>query len=345
MNDETIGRVDAIDRRRFLSQAGAAVAGVAAMGALGGGTSRSSAQVAPDGQPLSWRGGRVRKALKFGMIKEGETVAEKLAAAKAAGFEGVEFDSPGEFDRDEVLSARDSAGITIPGVVCSTHWSKPLSHPDPAVRMEGRHGLEKAILDCKALGGTTVLLVPGVVNAEVSYGEAWERSIREIRTALPMAQDVGVQILLENVWNNFLLSPLEAKQYVGELNGMPGVDKLTRCSDGIARPPVAWYFDVGNIWHYGWPAHWLEAMGNHGLGGTLVGRLDIKGYSRAKADKEGKWAGFGVEIGDGDVPWDSVRGWIEKTGWWGWATAEVGGGDLDRLKGISARMDRVLGLG
>ena len=327
-----------LDRRRFLS----AASGVAALSAFG----LAGAVGEPETRPhaRSPVGPRVRKALKFGMIRAGGSVAEKLALAKEAGFDGVEFDSPHGMDNSEIIDARDSVEIEIPGVVCSTHWSKPLSHPDAAVRMEGRHGLERAILDCRALGGTTVLLVPAVVNGDVSYRDAWERSVREIRAVLPMAEDVGVQIALENVWNNFLLSPVEARRYVDELNGSPGITGLTPCADGIARPTVAWYFDVGNIWHYGWPAHWLDAL-NHGRSdGRLIGRLDIKGYSRAKADKEGKWAGFGVEIGDGDVPWDSVRTWIQSTGWRGWATAEVGGGDLDRLKDISRRMDRVLGL-
>jgi L-ribulose-5-phosphate 3-epimerase UlaE len=279
MRDHRIRSME-IDRRRFLI----ATTGVAALGAFG--LAGAVAQPAGEKRRLAWGPGQVRKALKFGMIKEGDSIAEKLAAAGAAGFHGVEFDSPHGMDNDEIISARDSVGIEIPGVVCSTHWSKPLSHPDPAVRMEGRHGLERAILDSRAMGGTTVLLVPAVVNAGTSYADAWDRSMQEIRAVLPMAEDVGVQILLENVWNNFLLSPVEARRYVDELNDSPGINGMTPCVDGVSRPTVAWYFDVGNIWHYGWPAHWLEAL-NRGHGhGRLVGRLDIKGYSRAKADKE-----------------------------------------------------------
>ncbi len=325
----------AMDRRGFLT----AAAGLAAAGVVGGGSRGAAGQVASGGSPVRWGPRQVRKALKFGMIGEGGSIAEKFRIAREAGFEGIEMDSPNDLDRAEVLAAREASGLTIAGVVNSVHWGKPLSHPDAAVRMEGRHGLERAILDCRAYGGTTVLLVPAVVNAEVSYGEAWERSMREIRAVLPMAQDVGVQIALENVWNSFLLSPLEAARYVDELRATPGVRESTECADGISRPTVGWYFDVGNVWAYGWPGHWLGALGS-----GRIARLDIKGYSRAKADKEGKWAGFGVEIGDGDVPWDSVRDWLTTTGWWGWATAEVGGGDLARLKDIAARMDRVLGI-
>lgn len=324
-----------IDRRGFL----AAAAGVAASGVLGSGVSAAPEPVAPGyRRSNSWQPGKVRKALKYGMIGEGETIAEKLTIARDAGFEGVEFDAPSDLDTDEILAAKEKAGIEIPGVVDSVHWSKPLSHPDPGVRLAGRHALEQAMLTCRDLGGTQVLLVPAVVNAGVSYNDAWQRSVSEVSRVLPLARDLGVSIAFENVWNNFLLSPLEARRYLEFFLKTAGQGWL-ESTDGTPRRIVGWYFDVGNIWHYGWPAHWLEALGSEG-----VARLDIKGYSRAKADKEGKWAGFGVEIGDGDVPWESVREWIKQTGWRGWATAEVGGGDHARLKDISERMDRVLGL-
>lgn len=328
-----------LDRRAFLAAATGAAAGVLA----GGNSAAQDTDPAPAPRGHRPRHAMVRKALKFGMIGEGETIADKLKIARDAGFEGVEFDSPNDLDTDEILAARDSSGVTITGVVDSVHWSKPLSHPDPAVRMEGRHALERAMLDCRAYGGTTVLLVPGVVNATVSYAEAWDRSLREIRAAAPMAQDIGVQIAIENVWNNFLLSPLEARAFIDEAAKPLGKDTNTVCADGIARPVIAWYFDVGNIWAYGWPRHWLDVFGS-GPSSHLA-RLDIKGYSRAKADKEGRWAGFGVEIGEDDVPWDTVRDWIAERGWSGWATAEVRGGDRARLREISGRMDTVLGLG
>jgi L-ribulose-5-phosphate 3-epimerase len=333
-----------IDRRRFLAATGlaaaATVAGASQQPATRREPLRRRSQPVPMGAPGS-RPGRasvVRKALKFGMIKEGESITDKLMIARDSGFEGVEFDAPGNTPIDEILAAKEKAGVEIPGVVCSTHWSKPLSHPDERVRLEGRHGLEQAILTCRDLGGSQVLLVPAVVNGQVSYAEAYERSTTQLRRVInTVAAEAGVAIALENVWNNFLLSPIEASRYLD--------DVLPRQLNGMIDTPLGWaqklgwYFDVGNIWAYGWPAHWLEV-----LGPQAVLRLDIKGYSRAKADKEGKWAGFGVEIGDGDVPWDSVRDWIETTNWSGWATAEVGGGDRTRLADISARMDRVLGL-
>lgn len=304
------------NRREFLVAAAGAAAG-AVMGGAGAPT---------PGRP-SARAGRsklIRKALKFGMIGAGETVRDKFEIAAEAGFEGVELDAPSDLDVGEVLRAREAVGIEIPGVVDSVHWNKPLSDPDEAVRAEGRRALERAIADCHGYGGTSVLLVPAVVNGVVSYTDAWERSIAEIRSVLPKAREAGVSIVIENVWNNFLLGPIEARAYL---------DSFERGEQG--GPGVGWYLDIGNIWHYGWPEHWIEALGER------IFRLDVKGYSRAKSDREGKWAGFGVEIGDGDVPWSSVNKALDRIGYRGWASAEVRGGDLNRLREISRRMDEV----
>jgi L-ribulose-5-phosphate 3-epimerase len=331
-----------IDRRTFLAATGlaaaATVAGANQQPSHPNTPLRRRIQPVPAAAGSSGRA-EVRKALKFGMIQKGESIADKLMIARDAGFEGVEFDAPSDLKTDEILAAKEKAGIEIPGVVCSTHWSKPLSHPDERIRLEGRHGLEKAILTCRDLGGSQVLLVPAVVNNEVSYAEAYERSRIELQRVInTVAAESGVSIALENVWNNFLLSPIEASRYIDDVLN-PQVNSIVQTANGTFAQRLGWYFDVGNIWAYGWPAHWLEV-----LGPQTVLRLDIKGYSRAKADKEGKWAGFGVEIGDGDVPWESVRAWLDSTKWSGWATAEVRGGDRSRLAEIADRMDRVLGL-
>lgn len=265
---------------------------------------------------------RIRKALKYGMIGEGDTVVAKFAAAKAAGFVGVEMDSPSDLDRAEVLAARDAAGIAIPGVVDSVHWKDTLSHPDEAVRARGLEGLKTALRDAATYGASTVLLVPAVVSEQVSYADAYRRSQAQIRKALPLAEELGVKIAFENVWNHFLLSPLEAARYVDEFES----------------PMAGWYFDVGNIVNYGWPAHWIEALGER------IVKLDIKDFSRAKRDGEGLWKGFGVEIGEGDAGWAQVRAALAEIGYAGWATAEVGGGGAERLADIARRMDGALGI-
>ncbi len=262
----------------------------------------------------------IRMSLKFGMIGVGGTIEQKFAAARDAGFDGVELDSPNDLNRAEVLDAKSVTGIAIPGVVGSRHWSHPLSSPDASVREAGLSALEQGIRDCEAYGGTTVLLVPAVVSAQVAYDEAYRRSQDEIRKVLPLAAQTGVKIAIENVWNNFLLSPMEAARYIDEFE-----------SDAIG-----WYFDVGNIVNYGYPAQWARILGKRIL------KIDVKGFSRSKRDSEGLWKGFGVEIGEDDCDWPKVMHELDNIGYKGWASAEVGGSDANRLADIARRMRSVL---
>lgn len=262
----------------------------------------------------------IRMALKFGMIGVEGSLADKFAAARAAGFDGVEMDSPNDLDAEEVIEAARRTGVVIPGVVGSRHWSHPLSSPDEGVREAGLAALEQGIRDCKRYGGTTVLLVPAVVNSEVGYDEAYRRSQEAIRKVLPLAWQSGVKIAIENVWNNFLLSPLEAARYIDEFQSNA----------------IGWYFDVGNIVNYGYPAQWARILGKRIL------KLDVKGFSRAKRDSEGLWKGFGVEIGEDDCEWPAVMRELDTIGFTGWASAEVGGGGPQRLADIARRMRAVL---
>ena len=263
----------------------------------------------------------IRKAVKFGMVQEPDlSIAEKFQLLKDLGFDGVEMNSPSDLDRDEVIAARDAVGLPIHGVVDSVHWTKTLSDPDPVVREEGLDGLKIAIQDAHAYGASTVLLVPAVVNKNVSYADAYTRSQTEIRKALPMAAEYGIKIAFENVWNKFLLSPLECARYVDEFES----------------EFVGWYFDVGNVVTYGWPEHWIQALGPRIL------KLDIKEFSRSKADSEGPYAGFRVPLGEGDCDWPAVNKALSDIGYKGWATAEVSGGDRTYLEGLAERMDRIL---
>ena len=170
-------------------------------------------------------------------------------------------------------------------------------------------------------------MVPAVVNQSMGYAEAYERSQRAMRNAADLADELGVSIAFENVWNNFLLSPLEAARYCDELN------------EGRARRTFGWYFDIGNVVNFGWPEQWIEVLGERIL------KLDVKEFSRKRRDDEGLWKGFGVEIGDGDVGWERVRAALQTIHYSGWATAEVGGGDDARLRDIAARMNRVFDQG
>ncbi|MEK6480669.1 sugar phosphate isomerase/epimerase family protein [Catalinimonas sp. 4WD22] len=265
---------------------------------------------------------KIKKSLKYSMVDVKMPIVDQFKMLRDIGFDGVEMDSPSDLKVDDVLEAKQQSGLEIPGVINSVHWKSPLSDPDPKVRAECVKATETALRDCKAYGGTTVLLVPGVVNQQISYQDAYQRSQEEIKKVIPVAEETGVKIAFENVWNNFLLSPLEAARYVDEFD-----------SDMIG-----WYFDVGNIVRYGWPEHWIEALGDRIL------KLDIKEYSRAKQQNEGIWKGFDVELMQGDCNWPEVNKALEKIGYEGWASAEVKGGGKDRLASISKHMDAIFGL-
>ena len=262
----------------------------------------------------------IKKSLKFGMVKEDLSVLDKFKLLKDLGFHGVELDSPNDLNKKEILEARDKTGLEIPGTVNSFHWKSPISDPDPNVRAACVESMKTALRDTKEYGGTTVLLVAGVVNDKVSYADAYKRSQIEIKKMLPIAEETGVKIAIENVWNNFLISPIEAARYIDEFE-----------SDMIG-----WYFDVGNIIRYGWPEHWIQVLGDRIL------KLDIKEYSRKKQQEEGIWKGFDVKLTEGDCNWPVVMDALEAINYkGGWGSAEVPGGDRKRLQDISERMDKI----
>src|SRR5581483_560602 len=265
-----------------------------------------------------------KKAIMYGTLKGEMPVLEKLKLIKEAGFDGVEMMSG--MDQTEVLKARDATGLEIPSVCDSVHWAKTLSDPNPTARAVGLEGLKTALRDCKAYGGSSVLLVPAVVDKHVSYADAYTRSQAEIRKAVPLAEELGVKIAIENVWNQFLLSPLEAVRYVDEFNS----------------PAVGWHFDIGNVINTGWPEQWIRILG------PRIQKLHIKEYSRKKRDAEGLWKGFAVEYLEGDNDWPAIVKALDEVGYQGWAIAEPAWWPENvelkaRLPQIVAKMQQIFG--
>lgn len=263
-----------------------------------------------------------KTSLKWSMIEEDLSIADKFRLVADLGFDGVELDAPNDLPLDEVLKARDAAGIAIPGVINSAHWKVPLTDPDPAVRQACVDATITALHQAKAYGADTMLLVPGVVKGETSYAQAYDRAVEGIDRLLPHAEEIGVSIALENVWNDFLLSPLEAAHLV----------------DGFDSPRLGWYFDIGNVMRYGRPADWIEALGPRIL------KLDVKEYSLAKMNAEGPWKGFDVELGEGDVDWSVVNKALAAIGYSGWASVEMQGGNRQHLADMKQRFDRLVSL-
>jgi hexulose-6-phosphate isomerase len=267
-------------------------------------------------RPLAKRS--IHKAIMLGTVSMKGTLADKASAIRDAGFEG--FEPASHMPNDEVLAARDKNGLKIPSVCCDTHWQSPVSDPDPKVRAAGVAGLERALHDAKAYGASSVLFVPAIVTKEVSYADAYTRSQAEVRKVIPLAEELGVKIAFENVWNQFLLSPLEAARYVDEFQSKA----------------VGWHFDVGNVINYGWPEQWIAILEKR------IQKLHIKEFSRKKRDNEGLWKGFDVKFLEGDDDWPAVMRALDAIGYDGWGIAEQGGADSPQgLKVLSAQMDKI----
>jgi L-ribulose-5-phosphate 3-epimerase len=291
---------------------------VKASAALGLSLSAGSLRAEPIQKP------KLKKAVKYGMIGIKGSIEDKFKLIKKLGFAGVEVDSPSGLNKEEAVKAVESTGIKIHGVIDSVHWRDTLSHPDEKVRAKGLEALKTALNDAKILGADTCLLVPGVVNKDVTYEQCWERSQDEVKKAIPLAEKLGVKIAIECVWNNFITKPEQMVQYVDEFKS----------------PFVGAYMDCSNMIKYGVPsAVWIRKLGKRML------KFDFKGYSAAKAkaaNNEG--AGFNVGIGEGDENWPEILKACAEVGYNTWATAEVKSGGEDWLRDVSQRMDKILEL-
>lgn len=293
-------------RRRFLETAAAiplaagAVASVAAQG---------PAATAATAMP--------KRAVLISMLPKGP-MAERFAAAKAAGFEAVEMQTLE--DAAEVEAARAasaSTGIAIHSVMNAEHWRSPLSSADKAVVDKSVAGMETSLRNAKAWGAGVVLLVPAVVNPQTSYQDAWTRSQKVIKERLlPLAAELKVVIAVEEVWNRFLLSPLEMARYVDELDS----------------PWVKAYFDVGNVVLYGYPQDWIRTLG------PRIVRVHLKDFSMDRGKGTFAWK----NLGEGDIDWPAVRQAFADIGYAGYVTTELEGGDAAYLADVSGRVSRWL---
>ena len=289
-----------IKRRAFLRTAGAALAPMGALGpwhALGN-----------ESRKPPWK-----RAFMLGGLSKGSPRAT-FQLLKEAGFEGVELISPNELDLHDVLKARDATGLVIHGVSGARHWKDPLSDPDPEVVARGMEAIRREFLDCKAYGGTTVLVVPAVVNRKVSYRDAYKRSQENIRKLIPEAQAQGVKIAIEEVWNKFLLSPLEMAHYLDEFQ----------------TPWIRAYFDIGNVAIAGYPQDWIRTLGKR------IAKLHVKDFSFKK-----RLAEF-TPLLEGEIDWKAVHGALAEIGYQGTATVELSGGNGEYLKEVNHRFEKIL---
>ena len=271
-------------------------------------------------QPLDDSGWVVRVWMPDAHTVELLHGGERLAMARQAGFDGVDFDQAGEYTVEQARAAVQESGMFVHNAINHAHWEKRLTSADATERAAGSANLAHCIRVSHAAGGSGVLLVIG--RADDGPADVIEERCRvEIQKNLPLAAALGQPILIENVWNKMF--------YNHEAPPDQGAEPFVRFVDSFRSPWVGMYYDIGNHWKYGQPRDWLRAFGHRCV------KLDIKGFSRA----ENKFK----DIGEGDLPWDQVRETLAEIGFSGWATAEVGGGGLERLTLVRKQMQQALG--
>jgi len=300
-------------RREFLKSSAATVCAAGlSTGALGrtNSAATSDARLEPP-SPLA-----IKKGLVFDMLPEKLSYGDRFKLARDVGFEVVQVPTePDAGKAEEIKKAADSAGIRIDSVMNMDHWKYPLSSSDRSAVEKSLAGMRTSLHNAKLWGADVVLLVPAVVDAKTSYHDAWARSQKEIRSLIPLAEELKVVIGIEEVWNKFLLSPLEMAKYIDEFQS----------------PRIKAWFDVGNVVLYGYPQDWI-----HTLGKRIV-KVHLKDFKR----KEDGYSW--VNLGDGDVDWGAVRQAFAAVGYSGSVITELEGGDESYLRDVSGRVDRLLG--
>src|SRR5437660_11194306 len=257
----------------------------------------------------------IKKGLVFDMVPNNLSYADRFKLVRDTGFQVVQaLTEPDERNAAAMQQAADAANIRIDSVMNVDHWRYPLSSSDPAVVEKSLSGMRASLQNAKLWGSDAVLLVPAVVNPQTSYRDARTRSQAQIRTLIPLAEQLKVVIAIEEVWNKFLLSPLEMAQYIGELRS----------------PWVQAWFDVGNVVLYGYPQDWIRTLGKR------IVKVHLKDFKRT-ADGYA-W----VNLGDGDVDWPAVRQAFADIGYDGSVIAELEQGDEQHLGAVSRRSHHLL---
>ena len=242
----------------------------------------------------------------------GKNVFQAMQTAKDAGFDGIELtlDAEGDVTMQttaahlaEIRSAAQALGLALPSVASSLFWAYSFTSDDPDEREQAHQAAVCEIQTAKALGADTVLVVPGSVSVEfvperpvVAYDVCWERALQEMKRLAPIAEEAGINIGIENVWNRFLLSPLEMRQFLDE----------------IGSERVGAYFDVGNVVYSGYPEQWIRILGKR------IKKVHFKDFRR----NPGGLNSF-VDLLSGDVDWPAVMQAFADIGYDDWVTGEM----------------------
>lgn len=270
-------------------------------------------------------GARLRKGYMLATFPDRKlSLSDKFQMLKQAGFDGVEpaiAESP-----DEVMRARDATGLQIASMSCGGS-TRLFASPLAPLRNKAVEELKTGLQNARRYGVRSVLVVPGKVDETTTFQQNWDRCTECIKACLPVAEETGVKMAIENVWNYFLQSPVECVQFIDQF----GSDK------------VAMHFDIGNMMFLGWPEQWIKVIGRR------ITCIHLKEFSRVKLMEQGRRGGFEVDYLDGDNNWPAIMTALRGIGYDGWAIAEPAYRPKDveplvRLKEISARMDKILAM-
>ncbi len=239
-------------------------------------------------------------------------VADALAQAKELGFDAIELciassgvltHEASQSQCEQIRAQAEERGLEIAGVASGESWGCSPTDDDPAVRGKILRFTEQALQRARWLGTDAYLFVPGAVDVfflenspVVPYDVCYERAAAAVRQLLPTAEKLGVTLAIENVWNKFLLSPLEMRDFI----------------DGFGSARVAAYFDVGNVLLTGYPEHWIRILGQR------IARVHVKDYRKSVGTVDGF-----VDLLEGDVDFQAVKTALAEIGYDGYVTAEM----------------------
>ncbi len=259
------------------------------------------------------RPGAVKKAVLISMLPKDLSYVDRFRLAVDVGFEAVEAQTIKDpREAEQIKEASEKAKLRIHSVMNMDHWQHPLSSSDPEVVKRSVLGMETSLRNAKLWGADAVLLVPAVVNPQTSYRDAYTRSQTQVKKLIPLAKELGVVIAIEEVWNKFLLSPLEFANYIDEFKS----------------PWVRAYFDVGNVVLYGFPQDWIRTLGQR------IVKVHLKDFNSKTKEF--------VPLTEGSIEWREVRTAISEIGFNGYATVELPAGDEAYLRDVSRRVDQIL---
>jgi len=277
----------------------------------------------------------MKKGINIWSFPQG-TIKDSLTLAKKAGFEGVELALNGdgelslqstESEIKQVKKMADDLGLALYSLSCGLCWDYRLSDDNANVRQKAKDMIKKQLETAKILGADTILALPGVVNVEfsmpekkVAYDVVYNRGLEALNELKADAEAMQVNIGLENVWNKFLLSPLEMRDFI----------------DKIGSDYVGSYLDIGNTLYCGYPEDWVRILGSR------IKKVHFKDY-RLQA---GGLHGF-VDLLAGDVDYPEVVKALNEIGYDDWVSAEMIPNYKNHTDAIiyntSYAMDRILG--